>query len=766
MQTTIPNVSPDWAASERGRAESAAESPITIALALLLAGAPAASVTAADWADYLTWLPVFAAAGVLFALYLSRRRLSAPWAHTVGLAAGSLFVLLYFTTTAERGGFWERLAWLGTRIGAWVDVAVTGGASSDTLLFSLTMSLLAWFLGYSTGWFVFRERAPWWAIVPNGAAILINLSYAPPELLPFLVVYLLAALLLLVDMTRQRKRDGEWTAGGVEAEASNRAVLVASAVLCVGLLVFAWILPSGGISQRVSDTWYSMTQPWQGFQEHFDRLFAALNAPERAGRGLNFGRTLAPRAAFELGEQPVLAIAAGDQRYWRAATYDRYTGQVFVSTEPNSAKTEADQTRLPDLEKYEARKDMEQRVQLLASQTSMLFAADTPQRVNLPTFYDYREVPDDFAAVRLATPLRRGQQYTVISSVSIATVTELRAAGSEYPAWTQRYLRTPRSVPQRVRDEARRVTASVETSYEKALALESYLRQFRYSTRVKQPPPDRDWVDYMLFESKEGYCDYYAAAMAVMLRSVGVPARVASGFAPGDKDPSGEFIVVKESHAHSWTEAYFPGYGWINFEPSALRPVPQRLESFGLDGMLGWDFYGLDDEDYGDIDFEALGALAGANTDGGGAASSDLPGVVSLLLDLLAVLLTVAALVAAGALVFAVNWQRSIRALREHVRPWAQLSSVAAWCGLRARPSDTPFEYASAVARQVPPVRREVQAIADAYVRGTYGREMPGPDESERAADAWKGSRWLLAKTLIRQNWRALVTPRRLRDGR
>jgi transglutaminase-like putative cysteine protease len=757
MQTTIPARPGQWAPAGAPETYRMAESPITIALALLLAGAPAASVTAADWADYLTWLPVFATAGVLFALYLSRRRLSAPWAHTVGLAAGSLLVLLYFTTTAERGGFWERLAWLGTRIGAWLDVAVSGGASSDTLLFALTMSLLAWFLGYSTGWFVFRERAPWWAIVPNGAAVLINLSYAPPELLPFLVVYLLAALLLLVDMTRQRKRDREWAHAGPEAEESNRAVLVASAALCVGLLVFAWVLPSGGISQRVSDTWYSMTQPWQGFQEQFDRLFAALNAPERSGRGLNFGRTLAPRAAFELGEQPVLAIAAADQRYWRAATYDRYTGQVFVSTEPSSSRTEADQTRIADTEKYEARKDLEQRVQLLASQTSMIFAADTPQRVNLPSFYDYREVPDDFAAVRLATPLRRGQQYTVVSSVSVATVNELKGAGTEYPTWAQRYLRLPRSVPQRVRDEARRVTAGAETPYDKALALESYLRQFRYSTRVKQPPPDRDWVDYMLFDSKEGYCDYYAAAMAVLLRSVGVPARVASGFAPGDKDPSGEFIVVKESHAHSWTEAYFPSYGWINFEPSALRPVPQRLESFGLDGALGLDFYGLDDDDYGDIDFDALGALASANADAGGGAANEVPGVVSVLLDALAVLFVVALLAAAAALLLALNWQRSVRTLREHVRPWAQLSTVAAWCGLGARASDTPFEYASTVARQVPPVRREVQAIAEAYVRGTYGREAPTGDEAARAADAWKGSRWVLAKTLLRQNWRALV---------
>ena len=756
MQTTLtPNA--EWAPEAPARRTRRAESPVTIALALVLAGAPAASVTAADWADNLTWLPVFASAGVLFALYLNQRRLSAPWAHTVGLAAGVLAVCLYFLTAAERGGWQERLAWLGRRIGDWLDVAVSGGASSDTLVFSLTMCLLAWFLGYSTGWFVFRERAPWWAILPCGSAILINLSYAPPELLPFLVVYLLAALLLLVDVTWQRKRERESGHDQAAGRGANRAVLVASAGLCVMLLMVSWSLPSGAIVQRVSDTWYSMTGPWQSFQHHFDRLFAALNAPERSGRGLNFGRTLAPRAAFELGEQPVLAIAAPEPRYWRAATYDRYTGQVFVSSEPNSARAEADQLRPADTEKYEARKDFEQRVQLLASQTSMIFAADTPTKLNLPSFYDYREVPDDFVAVRLNAPLRRGDQYTVVSSVSIATVNELKGAGGEYPTWAQRYLRIPRSVPGRVREEARRVSASAETGYEKAIAIESYLRQFRYSTRVKQPPPDRDWVDYMLFESREGYCDYYAAAMAVMLRSIGIPARVASGFAPGEKDVSGEFIVVRESHAHSWTEAYFPGYGWVTFEPSALRPVPQRLESFGLDGSLSWDLFGFEDEDYGDLDLEALGALNAPAGDGGAGGGGGLPGIVVMLLEALTALLAVLAIAAVVVLLFALNWQRSVRSLREHVRPYAQLCAVASWCGLGRRPSDTPFEYATVVAREVPPARREVQAIADAYVRGTYGRGDPEAGLTAQAADAWKGARRPLVTTLLRQNWRRLL---------
>ena len=188
--------------------------------------------------------------------------------------------------------------------------------------------------------------------------------------------------------------------------------------------------------------------------------------------------------------------------------------------------------------------------------------------------------------------------------------------------------------------------------------------------------------------------------------------------------------------------------------------MPTRLESFGLDGSLAWDLFGFDDEDYGDIDFDALGALGAATTDTASAAAGEVPGAVTFVLDVLAVLLVMILLAAAVALLIALNWQRSLRTLREHVRPWAQLSTVAAWCGLGARPSDTPFEYATTVARQVPAVRREVQAIADAYVRGTYGPVTPTAEEAAHAEEAWKGSRWVLAKMLLRQNWRTLVSGR------
>ena len=111
------------------------------------------------------------------------------------------------------------------------------------------------------------------------------------------------------------------------------------------------------------------------------------------------------------------------------------------------------------------------------------------------------------------------------------------------------------------RPRAPEATSGATSAYDRAATLETYLRDnFTYSTHVANVPPEQDWVDYFLFDSKQGYCDYFATTMVVLLRAEGVPARVASGFAPGDFDPTTGISIVRENHAHTWVEAYFPGF--------------------------------------------------------------------------------------------------------------------------------------------------------------------------------------------------------------
>jgi hypothetical protein len=120
-----------------------------------------------------------------------------------------------------------------------------------------------------------------------------------------------------------------------------------------------------------------------------------------------------------------------------------------------------------------------------------------------------------------------------------------------------------------------------ETGYDQARALETYLRAYTYTLDLPPPPNDVDLVDHFLFSQQEGYCDYYASAMVVMARTVGIPARLAAGYAQGTYDHEGGRWVVTEQDAHSWVEIYFRGIGWIEFEPTAGQPALDRLGGAG-----------------------------------------------------------------------------------------------------------------------------------------------------------------------------------------
>ncbi len=134
----------------------------------------------------------------------------------------------------------------------------------------------------------------------------------------------------------------------------------------------------------------------------------------------------------------------------------------------------------------------------------------------------------------------------------------------------------PNPSPTRVLDLALDLTAGEPTPYDRAALLEAYLRQFTYSLDAPAPPSGRDAVDYFLFDLKSGYCDYFASAMVVMARASGLPARLVLGYSEGTYDPSGGYFVVRAFNAHAWAEIYFPGFGWVEFEPTPNLPRPVR----------------------------------------------------------------------------------------------------------------------------------------------------------------------------------------------
>lgn len=134
----------------------------------------------------------------------------------------------------------------------------------------------------------------------------------------------------------------------------------------------------------------------------------------------------------------------------------------------------------------------------------------------------------------------------------------------------QLYTQIPEETPQRVLDFAMMLTQDHSTTYSKVKALEEYLQNnYTYTLTPQTPPEDQDFVDYFLFEGKEGYCSYYASALCILTRALGIPARYVEGFAMPEKPDENGYYHVTNQNAHAWTEVYLEGVGWVTFEPTS-----------------------------------------------------------------------------------------------------------------------------------------------------------------------------------------------------
>ncbi len=181
--------------------------------------------------------------------------------------------------------------------------------------------------------------------------------------------------------------------------------------------------------------------------------------------------------------------------------------------------------------------------------------------------------------------------YDMVSWAGLPSFAQLRAP-ADYPSDIRLlYLRLPKLDP-RIADLARQITASATNNYDRALAIQTYLRNnFRYTLDPPAIEP-ADPIGSFLFKSKQGYCEYFAAAMAIMLRTLEIPSRLVNGFQTGSYNRIGKDFIVRGRDAHSWVEVYFPNYGWITFDPTPADPnpvLPGPMDDY-LDAMsLFWN---------------------------------------------------------------------------------------------------------------------------------------------------------------------------------
>ncbi len=288
----------------------------------------------------------------------------------------------------------------------------------------------------------------------------------------------------------------------------------------------------------------------------------------------------------QLKPRVVMRVRSQVEGFWRVLAFDRYTGQGWELSRNKDTRTVkrpgwSYQFYLPQIFNLSRKKEVVQTYTMVTELPNLIPAMSQPRELYFPT----QEVAIDAeGGLRSPVGLREGLTYTVISDVPYRNRSLLQKAAIEAVPDGNLYLQIPQKTSEKIRKRTEELLATspqpITAPYEKALFLAQALKQ-RYAIQTDIPAltKDQDLVEAFLFRFKGGYPDHFSSALTVMLRSIGVPARLVAGFAPGQFNPFTGLYEVKNTDAYAMTEVYFPNYGWFAFDPiPGHELVPPSIE--------------------------------------------------------------------------------------------------------------------------------------------------------------------------------------------
>jgi hypothetical protein len=254
---------------------------------------------------------------------------------------------------------------------------------------------------------------------------------------------------------------------------------------------------------------------------------------------------------------------------WRGIALDRFDGSVWHKSDITREEVQQVSTGMYLLQPLEHVSDgVQYDILLEPMATATLFG---PYRVRTVNLRQEGVMTDHDDSIFVRTQLPRRIQYQVLSEVS----SHMASGPAADPSDMSRYLQLPTNLDSRVVDLAREITKGGKSPLEKASLIESYLRRkYRYTLNLSWSPGPQP-ISTFLFVVKNGHCEYFASAMAILSRAIGIPTRLVNGFQMGEFNPIGSDYIVRESDAHSWVEAYIPERGWTEFDatPPDMRPA-------------------------------------------------------------------------------------------------------------------------------------------------------------------------------------------------
>jgi len=461
-----------------------------------------------------------------------------------------------------------------------------------------------------------------------------------------------------------------------------------------------------------------------------------------------------------------MTVGAKGRYYMRTITYDLYTGHGWASSDGPNRRVAAGDRIFPGAtpERPLAAFDIETvTVEVQRNAGRNVFTPGYATAAFLPLIVHEPGGLPLLGALQSGVILEEGKGYQITAAISNATEAMLAGAGTDYPPEVVATYTSTTGVTDRTAELARQVVeeGGATDPYHEAKALATFLRtdpRFTYRTVAALPSdPNRDIVDFFLFDEngQVGYCEYFASAMVVMARSLGLPARVAVGYAPGERIEDGIY-QVREKNAHAWAEVYFPGYGWEIFEATQSLTPPVRLTGVGVvppvttpGGLIDSPHRVPEEQGPGTIsNLPSFEPVAGGFASGGQRPTDEARiGNAWIMLALLTLLVAFA------------TWRllrgrRRFRFLAPGDRQWQRLAFAADRAGVAQRPSETVYEYAGWLEEQIPQRRIEIHQIADGKVWQSYSGHSISSDVIALLERAWSRLQlpllWLTLRKWIR----------------
>jgi transglutaminase-like putative cysteine protease len=740
---------------------------LTLGLVLLICLTLAWSVDGVKWVlgrdEYLDYLVIAAALGVLIAFIGAK----VGWGRGLTYLIGSIFAALLVPLMAAMsagsqgrslGQLYEAVA--AASWGAFDDLVLHQSSSTVQYLHHIMIfGLIVWATSMFASYAVFGHHRSLNAVVVVGILLVGNMSFTEEDQLPLLVVFSLASLFLLIR-SHVVDEQSEWLRRRIGDPASISSVyLRGGTAFIAGTVIAAFVLTQTASSAPLAGAWTGFSDDLLNISRTISRYLPTGGATRSAG--LSFGAD--SQVGQEWNNNGDIAVTiqrdATDKTayYWRAATYDIIDikgWRIGPSIQTQRAANSPLLDQMADNPDAVGQRALDFTVVPDTFRGSIVLSPATPTRVNAPVRLS--TIGDDGYFARADRV--GGTTYGVTALVGGPgndpgeyNVSALRQTSTEYPTEiTQRYLNVAEgSIGPNARALENKVKAQADgdTPIDYAESITKILRsnEYTYDTDLRDLHCETLSTVECFATYKQGFCQYYAPTMAVILRDLKIPTRIVEGFLPGEREGGNE--ILRNNNAHAWVEVYFPGYDWVPFDPTGANNPVQMAAALpsGVPGPSGTPkpsaSSGPASIPSGNVGDRGERDPGGSGPVGGRGALGPLVAIGLLLL-----LAVVAAAVIA--------YRRGPRGATTADAAYGMVTRIASRLGFGPRPNQTVYEYAGVLGEVLPDARPELQTVAQAKVESVYARQVLSSDRIQRLRDAQRRLRVSLLRLAFRRKER------------